>query len=125
MLFTANIYQLDKTGENSFSLLAKGETTEQPTANEISKYFAAKLFKAYKAQKTIEKTTGKSRFLRLAKTKPLFFTISIDGKTLFFNEGNELLEELKVKFTVGDLTQKQFETVLNEIIGLILDDTKL
>lgn len=126
MLFTANIYQLDKTGENnSFSLTAKGEAENLPTSKEVANYFAAKLFKTYKTQKAIEKTTGKSRFLRLAKTKPLFFNLCIDGKNIFFNESNELFEELKVKFIVGDLTEKQFAKTLQLIIDLIWDNTEL
>lgn len=126
MLFIANIYQLDKTGNNnSFSLTAKGEAEKLPTAKEVSKYFAAKLFKAYKTQKAIEKATGKSRFLRLAKTKPLFFNLNVNGQNIFFNESNELFEELKVRFIVGNLTEKQFATTLELIINLIWDNTEL
>ena len=125
MLFTANIYQLDKDFNNSFSLTAKGASENLPSAKDIAIYFAAKLFKAYKTQKAIEKTIGKSRFLRLAKTKQLFFSLSIDGKPLFYNESNEMLEELKVKFIVGDLTEKQFAKVLQLVIELVTDDTQL
>ena len=125
MLFNANIYQLDKEENNSFSLTAKGEVNELPSAKQTAEYFAKKLFKVYNTNKSIEKTTGRKRFLKLAKTKALFFSLSIDGKSIFYNESNEMLEELKVKFIVGELTEKQFAKVMTLIIELIKDNTKI
>lgn len=123
MNFTTEIYQLDKKSENAtFQFRLKGDANESElTAKNIANFFAAKLFKVYKAQNKIQAKTGKSRFFRLAKSKPLYF--SFTSETLVFD--TELEQSLMFKFVLGELTESQFKTALELVLDIMLDENKI
>ena len=121
MNFRTEIYQLN--GEAvSFRYLLNGEANENElTAKNIAKFFSAKLFKVWTAQAKIKKATGKSRFLRLARTKPLYF--SFTSETLAFD--TELEQTLAFKFIIGEMTEKEFRTALELVLDIVLSENNL
>lgn len=123
MLFTTEIYQLNKNKETqTFQLRLKGEAEKNElTAKNISSFFASKIFKVYKAQNKIQSKTGKNRFFRLAKSKPLYFCFK--SETLSFD--TELDQSLIVKFVIGELTESQFRTALELVLDIMLDENKI
>ena len=123
MNFSANIFQLDKTNENtSFDFSIKGTADKKElTPKVIAEFFAAKLFKVVNAQKSIQNKIGKSRFLKLAKSKKLYFSFICD--TFEFN--TELEQSLCFAFSVGELTEKQFCLALSLVLEIILDNNKI
>lgn len=119
MNFQANIFQLTKdTVNTTFDFSIKGTTEhEELTPQEIAKFFAGKLFKVYNAQKRIQKATGRNRFLKLSKSKALYFSFICDK----FEFNTEIEESLKFRFVVGDLTESQFRTALQEVLTIVMD----
>lgn len=123
MNFTTEIYQLDNNKNNaSFQFRLKGEANEKElTAKNIANFFAAKLFKVYKAQNKIQSKTGKNRFFKLAKSKPLYF--SFTSESLVFD--TELEQSLMFKFILGELTESQFKTALELVLEIMLEENKI
>lgn len=123
MNFTTEIYQLDKAKESTtFNFRLKGETSkDELTSRNLANFFASKLFKVYKSQNRIQSKTGKSRFFRLAKSKPLYF--SFTSESLAFD--TELEQSLMFKFVLGELTESQFKTALELVLDIMLEENKI
>ena len=119
LTFNANIYQLDKSRSNkSFNYLLSGETNNEELKNSIiAKYLSEKIFKVVSAQNNIKQAANKCRFFKLASTKALYFSFSLNGKMLF---DSVLFESITIKLQGID-EAKQMQVVLNEVLNIFAD----
>lgn len=117
-----SIYQLNKdnsetTFEYNFSTDAANDKANK--FDKLSAYVAAKLFKAKKLNDTFA-AKGQRR-LGLAKTKPLYFYLSIDGNVVF---QNEISEDLKLQITLKNSTEADIAEVLEACLEFTNEDVK-
>ncbi len=123
MEFTAQIYQLSKDGNNEtfrYSLRGTADQAEFKPEN-IAELLASKLYKLFEAQNRIKNKSGKNRFYKLAKGKPLFFFFSSELVTI----NTELSQDFLCRFDLATFDLEGLTSALTETITILMDETKL
>lgn len=117
------IYQLNKEGDKTtFEYNFKTEIANDKVSqfDKLSGYMAAKLFAAKQLNDVF--AAKKQRRLGLAKTKPLYFFLEIDGQTIF---ANEIEESVKLTISLKNSTQEDIQEVLEACMTFANQDIKL
>jgi hypothetical protein len=117
LTFNASFYQLDKSKQNkTFEYQLNGSTEKaELKSNAVAGYLSEKVFKVVNAQNNIKEVANKCRFFKLASSKPLYFTFTLNGNKIV---NAEIFESIKVKLSGLD-NAKQLHVILTEIINIM------
>jgi hypothetical protein len=113
-----SIYQLTSS-DKSFEVFNNLELPEEVDFDLLGDAVTDKLYRVFGSQSRITEVTGKHRFFGLAKSKPVYFSLTIDGVNVFNSQ--ELPNSYGIKVKIGVLNKEQLSIFVSELLSLFLN----